>query len=137
MPRAPRVRQALRGVLGAERRHTWSVEELRDRLAEEGVRADYSTVFRAAGRLEADGELERVELGDGRAHFEVRGEDHHEHLSCSSCGAVVAVPCLVVEEALASIADETGFVLSRHHLVVSGTCPACQADGARREAAPR
>lgn len=129
MPRAPRVQQALRGVLDAEQRHTWSVEELRDRLAEEGVRADYSTVFRAVGRLEDEGELERVELLDGRAHFEVRGDDHHDHLSCGSCGRVVPVPCLLVADALAGIARETGFRLSRHSLVMSGTCPACREAG--------
>lgn len=113
-------------MMTTEIRHDWSIEELRERLFEDGIRADYSTVFRAVARLAEEGELERVELWDGRAHFEVRGDAHHDHLSCDQCAAVVAVPCVLVEEALSRISAETGFVLKRHSLVMSGTCSRCQ-----------
>jgi len=130
MPRAPRVQHALRSVLDDEDRHDWSVDELRERLADAGLSADYSTVFRAVGRLAESGVVDRVVLPDGRAHYELR-RTHHDHISCDRCGAVVPIPCVIVGEVLERIADETGYTVHHHDLVVAGVCPACREDSRR------
>lgn len=109
----------------AESHHAWTLEELRSGLSLAGVTADFSTVFRAVAKLEAEGAVGRLELDDGRTHFELRG-DHHDHLRCLVCGDVAAVPCGLLDSSLVAIARATGFKVSDHHLVLTGTCARCE-----------
>ncbi len=129
MPRPSPVRDALAELVAASGRHDWTIEELAGALAERKLAADFSTVFRALARLEADGAVRRVELGDGRARYEAAGE-HHEHVRCEKCGTVGGVPGCVVGAALPRVAEATGFRLTGHQLLFSGVCPEC-AEGRR------
>ena len=86
--------------------------------------ADYSTVFRAASSLEKVGLIHRIDLGDGKVHYE-RAEEHHEHIRCDSCGRVVEVPGCVLENASAEVTSSTGFKVTSHQLLFSGVCPDC------------
>jgi Fur family ferric uptake transcriptional regulator len=92
-------------------------------------------VFRALTRLEEEGAVERVELDDGKARYEVAGE-HHEHIRCEGCGSIAPVPCGLVGEVLPAVQRRTGYEISSHRLVLSGRCPACSraatAGGAKR-----
>lgn len=109
--------------------HVWTLEDLADGLADGGISADFSSVFRATTRLEADGVIARVELDDGKARFELSGR-HHDHLQCSRCGSLVAVPCHVAESVVAQVEKATGFAMTGHRLVLTGVCPRCQASAA-------
>ncbi|MCL4414902.1 MAG: Fur family transcriptional regulator [Acidimicrobiales bacterium] len=137
MGRRPRIPAALEELLRSGGRHAWSLEELHEGLVASGVAADFSSVFRAAAKLESDGVLQRVELGDGRARFEmapcssaVSGhEGHHDHVRCEACGAVVPVSCGVVSPAVSAIEAATGFAIGGHSLVLTGTCRECRGDG--------
>lgn len=111
-------------LLVASGRHDWSIEDLVAGLAERGVEADFSTVFRALTRLESDGAARRVVLGDGKARYEAAGE-HHEHIRCERCGTVGEVPGCVVSDALPRVQRATGFRLTGHQVVFSGLCPRC------------
>jgi len=106
-------------------RHGWSLGDLRDRLAGKGMEVDYSTVLRAMERLADDQLVERVDLLDGHVHYE-RRQAHHDHLACERCGAVVAIPCVLVERLLSSTEQDTGFEILDHRLVVTGRCPRCR-----------
>ncbi len=105
--------------------HTWSLEELHFELGTAGVKSDFSSVFRAMAKLEMEGQVRRVELDDGRTHFEMTSE-HHDHLRCSRCGEVAAVPCGPVAAAIEQMEALTGFAISDHRLVLTGTCLRCQ-----------
>jgi Fur family ferric uptake transcriptional regulator len=105
--------------------HAWTLEELADGLADDGVAADFSSVFRAATRLEADGIIDRVDLDDGKARFELAGR-HHDHLQCAVCGRLVAVPCHVAQSVVAQVEQATGFTMTGHRLVLTGLCPQCR-----------
>ncbi|MCW2968132.1 MAG: Fur family transcriptional regulator, ferric uptake regulator [Solirubrobacteraceae bacterium] len=124
MPRPSPVRDAIADLLAASERHDWSIEDLIAALAERGVEADFSTVFRALPRLESDGVVRRVELGDGKARYEAAGA-HHEHVRCERCGAVGEVPGCVVDAAVPRVQKLTGFRVTGHQLLFSGVCPAC------------
>jgi Fur family ferric uptake transcriptional regulator len=93
-------------------------------LRDRGLKADFSSVFRALGRLEEEGAVERLELDDGKARYEAAG-DHHEHIRCEDCGSVTPVPCGLVREVLPAVQRRTGYEISSHRLVLSGRCPAC------------
>lgn len=128
MPRPSPVRDAIAMLLERGDRHDWSIEDLLAELRDCGVGADFSTVFRAVARLEGDGAVRRVELGDGKARYEAAG-DHHEHVRCERCGAVGEVPGCVVDEALPRVQQATGFTVTGHQLLFSGLCPECSAGG--------
>jgi Fe2+ or Zn2+ uptake regulation protein len=76
------------------------------------------------GQLERQGLLDRVDLGDGRARFEVR-EDHHEHIRCESCGRIAEVPLCVLDDATAQVQTTTGFRVTSHRVVFGGLCADC------------
>jgi Fur family transcriptional regulator, ferric uptake regulator len=124
MARPSPVRDALAAVFAAHERHDWSMEDLQAAVRERGLDADFSSVFRAVSRLEADAQIRRVQLGDGKARYEAAGA-HHEHVRCDSCGAVGAVPGCVVDAALPRVEALTGFRVTGHQLLFSGTCPDC------------
>lgn len=124
MPRPSPVRDAVAALIEAGGRHDWSIEDLTAALGERGVPANFSTVFRAVERLEADGAARRVDLGDGKARYEAAGE-HHEHVRCERCGTVGEVPGCVVGDAVPAVQRATGFRVTGHQLLFSGVCPQC------------
>jgi Fe2+ or Zn2+ uptake regulation protein len=117
-------------VLVEESRHDWTIEELRDALSDRGVTADFSSVFRALRHLEGEGDVLRIDLGDGKARFERTGE-HHEHVRCERCGAVAAVPGCLVESSAPAVERRTGFEITGHRLLFAGICPKCRKRGGR------
>jgi Fe2+ or Zn2+ uptake regulation protein len=126
MPRPSPVHDALATILTDQKGHGRSLEELTALVRAQGVEADFSSVFRAAQRLEREGKARKVELGDGKARYEAPG-DHHDHLVCDSCGSVEAVPRCPVKTDTRLLEQRTGYRIRRHHLVFSGLCPACAA----------
>lgn len=107
------------------RRHDWSIEDLHAAVLARGRSADFSSVFRAVMRLESEGAIRRVSLGDDRPHFEVSGH-HHDHVRCESCGAVSPLPECVLQRAESRVERGTGFAITGHRLVFSGLCPSCR-----------
>ena len=111
--------------------HAWTLENLHSALAERGANGDFSSIFRAAEKLVAEGTLWKVMLDDGRARFELVAA-HHDHLHCTACDELVPVPCVIERTASAALEAETGVTISEHHIVFSGLCPNCRADRAPR-----
>jgi len=130
MPRPSPVRDALRQVFSSREHQALSLEELLEKVRSAIGAGDYSTVFRAVGVLEDEKVVQRVDLGDGLARYESRGE-HHEHVRCECCGRVAEVPGCVLEGAAKEIEATTGYRLGGHSLVFTGTCPDCSAIAAR------
>lgn len=126
MARPSPVSDRVRTLFETETKHLWSIDELHLAVVESLGAADYSTVFRAVSGMEKDGLIQRIDLGDGKVHYEI-SEDHHEHIRCDSCGRVVEVPGCVLDNASASVNSSTGFVVTSHQLLFTGLCPECAA----------
>lgn len=124
MPRPSPVTDEVRRLFSSDERHAWSLEELLASVRSSLGAADYSSVFRAVSTLERDGVLDRIDLGDGRARFEMR-EDHHEHIRCERCGRVAEVPVCVLDDASAQVRKLTGFEVTSHRVVFGGLCAEC------------
>lgn len=124
MPRPSPVTDEVRRLLDTHDRHAWSIEELHQAVRSSLGSADYSSVFRAVSMLQRQGVLERIDLGDGRARFELR-EDHHEHIRCESCGRIEEVPGCVLDDASAQVQSLTGFKVTNHTVVFGGLCRNC------------
>jgi len=126
MARPSPVTDQVRQLFATDGPHLWSIDELHEAVVRQLGAADYSTVFRAVSSLERSGAVKRIDLGDGKVHFELT-DKHHEHIRCDSCGRVVEVPGCVLEDAAASVKGSTGFVVTSHQLLFTGVCPECAA----------
>lgn len=131
MSRKARISAALVGLMQAGRRHAWTLEELHEELTRRGQAADFSSVFRAAEKLAAAGAVRKLLLEDGRARFELVAA-HHDHLYCTRCHQLVAVPCLIEPGDFAALERETGVTVLDHHVILNGICRSCrEQDGGR------
>ena len=128
MARPSHVRDAVTELVARSDRHGWTLEEAHRALASKGIEADQSSVFRALVHLVEGGELERVELGDGRARFEPPS-GHHEHIVCSACGQVAEIPGCLIDRAVPEVERRTGFSVTGHSLTFSGRCSDCAEAG--------
>jgi Fur family ferric uptake transcriptional regulator len=126
MARKPVVSTALLALMNERHHHAWTLEDLHRALSEREVAADFSSIFRAAEKLAADGALRKLTLDDGRARFEL-SEAHHDHLHCTRCGELVPVPCVFGPGNFAALEREAGIAILDHHLVLSGICRDCRA----------
>lgn len=92
-----------------------------------------SSVYRNLSVLEAAGVVTRIVGNDEFGRFEL-AEDligHHHHLLCEECGAMldVTVPPAIekqLDEALAKLAESSGFTLHHHRLDLVGRCAKCK-----------
>jgi Fe2+ or Zn2+ uptake regulation protein len=124
LPRPSPVTDEVRRLFETQERHAWSIDELLASVRSSLGSADYSSVFRAVSQFERDGVLDKIDLGDGKARFEVR-EDHHEHIRCERCGRVAEVPGCVLDDATAQVRSLTGFKVTSHRVVFGGVCREC------------
>jgi Fe2+ or Zn2+ uptake regulation protein len=124
MPRPSPVTDAVRSLFEDGDRHAWSIDELHEAVRSGRGGADYSTVFRAVAALERDGVIDRIEVGGGKAHYELH-DAHHDHVRCNSCGRLAEVPGCVLAAETVAVQRATGFRVTSHQLVFTGLCPDC------------
>jgi Fe2+ or Zn2+ uptake regulation protein len=134
MARKARVSAAMVALMTGGERHAWTLEELHSALAQQGHATDFSSVFRAAEKLAADGRARKVALDDGRTRFELVGA-HHDHLYCTRCHELVPVPCLIEHERFVAVERATGAAILDHHVVLHGVCRDCRGAGPESGAA--
>ncbi len=125
MARKPRISSAITALMEGSERHAWTLEELHGDLARSGTKTDFSSVFRAADKLVAEGTIRKLLLDDGRARFELASA-HHDHLLCTRCDELVPVPCLISPRAFAALEARAGVAIAAHHVVLSGLCSDCR-----------
>jgi Fur family ferric uptake transcriptional regulator len=104
-----------------------STEELYLRLREQHPHIGYATVHRTLKLFAECGIAEPRHFGDGQTRYESRdGEEHHDHLICTDCGAIVEFENSQIEALQESVARQHGFRIVRHRLELYGRCRACQ-----------
>lgn len=130
MARKPRISIAIAKLMTRNEHHAWTLEDLHAGLAQTGIVTDFSSVFRAAEKLVAEGGVRKLQVEDGRTYFE-RASAHHDHLHCSRCGELVAIPCVVPRRTLAALESKTGVAITAHQVSFVGLCANCRtaADG--------
>ena len=75
-----------------------------------------ATVYRTVRLFEEASILERHDFGDGRARYEERPADHHDHLIDVQSGRVVEFQNAAIEELQHRVAQELGYKLVGHRL---------------------
>jgi Fur family ferric uptake transcriptional regulator len=119
-------RQSILNIM-VRRAHPLSIREIFAEL-QPGA-CDLATVYRSMHLLEDMGLVKRVDFGDGAARFELLAEgadEHHHHLICKRCTAVVEIGECFTSEVEQRIAAQNGFTAVTHRLEFFGICPRCQ-----------
>ena len=107
-----------------------STEELYLRLREQHPHIGYATVHRTLKLFAECGIAEPRHFGDGQTRYESSAEEeHHDHLICTACGAIVEFENPQIEALQESVACQHGFRIVRHRLELYGCCDACQRQG--------
>lgn len=102
--------------------HHMSAEEVYKALIEQGEDVGLATVYRVLTQFEQAGIVERHNFENNLSVFEITQEEHHDHLVCDICGKIVEFRNAIIEEQQLKVAEEFGFTLSGHSLVLYGIC---------------
>lgn len=87
-----------------------------------------ATVYRTLSLLVEGGFLDMLELGGDTKRYEhILGREHHDHLMCARCGAVVEFQEPRIEALQEEVATRHGFKIASHSLRIFGTCRKCVA----------
>lgn len=111
----------------AEPRHQ-SAEDVYKTLLSQDIDIGLATVYRVLTQFEQAGILTRSQFDGTRAVFEINDGDHHDHLICTSCGSVVEFTEPEIEKRQYEIAEEHGYTLESHTMMLYGICASCNKD---------
>lgn len=101
-------------------------DELFFRLRAKGSKVSRASVYRTIPLLVEGGFIEEVERVDKHAHYErIVGLQHHDHMICMKCGAVIEFFSAPLEELQDDLCLQHRFTKLRHRLEIFGVCPAC------------
>ncbi|MCB5196253.1 ferric iron uptake transcriptional regulator [Deefgea salmonis] len=106
-------------------RHLTAEDVYRMLLVEE-IDVGLATVYRVLTQFEQAGILERHHFETGKAVFELKQEEHHDHLVCVKCGAVEEFFDPEIEARQDAIALKHGFEIQDHEMYIYGICNPCQ-----------
>ncbi|HLY59080.1 MAG TPA: Fur family transcriptional regulator [Stellaceae bacterium] len=92
------------------------VEAVHHRATVVDPRISIATVYRTVRLFEEANILDRHDFGDGRARYEERLPEHHDHLIDVQSGRVVEFKNEVIEDLQRRIATDLGYRLVGHRL---------------------
>ena len=101
----------------AKQRHL-SAEDIYKDLLKAGEDIGLATVYRVLTQFEAAGLVTRHNFEGGHSVFELDDGDHHDHMVCVETGEVVEFVSEEIERLQHAIAEEFGFELLDHSLVL-------------------
>lgn len=105
----------------SEKRHM-SAEDIYRTLLNGGEEIGLATIYRVLTQFEGAGLVIRHHFETGQAVFELERGSHHDHLICVKCGKIVEFVDASIEAKQKEIAEEKGFRISDHSLVIYGVC---------------
>ena len=122
----PERLEVLRAIFGRERH--FAVEDLVRDLHRRGHAVSRATIYRTLTLLSEVGLIREAVRGSGFTHYEhVHGADHHDHLLCVRCGAVVEFVSSEIERLQEEVCSRHGFTPFSHAHQINGLCRKCRA----------
>ena len=103
-----------------------SSEELYDAVKAKEPGIGQATVYRTLKLLSEAGIANEVFFGDGLSRYEPNREDeHHDHIVCTACLRQVEFHDPAIEDLQVRQAENHGFILQSHRMVLYGLCEDC------------
>ncbi|GAB4177943.1 MAG: ferric iron uptake transcriptional regulator [Rhodocyclaceae bacterium] len=99
-----------------------SAEEVYRALSGEGVDVGLATIYRVLTQFEQAGLLERHYFESGKAAFELKAVQHHDHIICMQCGRVEEFFDSGIESRQQKAAASRGFTVRDHALYLYCDC---------------
>ncbi|HEO63843.1 MAG TPA: transcriptional repressor [Candidatus Omnitrophica bacterium] len=131
-------RQALLDVLSRTDKHM-SADEIYFALNKYYPNTGLATIYRNLEMLFRMGLVSKLNFGDGRSRYEIirgpQGVNHHHHLVCTGCGAVIDYADFINEEVellnktQKALSKKYGFNITDHFIQFSGLCGRCKDKG--------
>jgi len=118
-------RQAILDMINRFDKH-WDADEVAYALKEEGISIGIATVYRGLAALAEQGLVESIQLAD-KKRYERADKAHHDHLVCNDCGSIEEFCNPEIETLQDKVAEERGFKIQGHQLLLFGLCKVCRA----------
>jgi Fur family ferric uptake transcriptional regulator len=126
----------LREIFSAH--YHFEADELLFKMKEKKVKISRATIYRTLELLVKSGMVRRVHLGEDHYHYEyVTGNSHHDHLVCTTCGAVIEFHDPALEQRQREICARKKFTPTYHNLQILGVCDNCRRKGEQPDAPDR
>jgi Fur family ferric uptake transcriptional regulator len=106
------------------------------RVREQDPRVSVATVYRTMKLLAECGLAVARQFGDGQTRYEPASRRHgeaHDHLICTSCGAIVEFESERISELQLKVARRHGFEIERRRVELYGRCADCRRPGGTHE----
>ena len=104
-----------------------STEELYLKLKESMPGIGFATVYRTLKLFAESGIAREIQFGDGQTRYEhLHAGEHHDHLVCTRCGAIMEFENETIEKLQAEVARNHGFTIMNHKLELYGICAKCK-----------
>jgi Fur family ferric uptake transcriptional regulator len=98
-------------------------------LKEKDIKISTATVYRTLDKLEKEGVLKKMNLGDGLGacyqYMQNSECTQHFHLKCVECGELIHLSCQFLSEMEKHIFKEHAFTISASRTVIYGKCAKC------------
>ena len=98
--------------------HHLSAEDVYKQLLESGEDVGLATVYRVLTQFESAGLVSRHNFESGHSVFELAKSQHHDHMVCVDTGEVIEFVDEVIEKRQRQLAEERGFEIVDHSLVL-------------------
>ena len=98
--------------------HHMSAEDVYKYLMDSEDSVGLATVYRVLTQFEAAGIVSRHNFDDGHSVYELASDEHHDHMVDVDTGQVIEFVNQRIEDLQTRIAEEHGFELVDHELVL-------------------
>ncbi len=105
-----------------------SAEDIYRMMLERDEDIGVATIYRVLTQCEQAGLVSRLQFEGGKAVFEVAEDKHHDHIVCVKCGHVEEFHDETIEARQREIANEAGFEMDDHSMVLYGLCKSCRSN---------
>ncbi|MHC5011620.1 MAG: Fur family transcriptional regulator [Planctomycetota bacterium] len=121
-------RQMVKAALG--HRGHFTAEDLYRDLTRSGEAVSMATVYRGLRLLEEASIVAGHDFADGQRRYErALLREHHDHMVCIDCRAVIEFQNERIEQLQEQIAEESGFEIEDHTLTLFVSCNAWRDTG--------
>lgn len=117
-------RQAVLEVLTGSADHPTAADIL-DRVRRRLPGIGAATVYRALALLVDTGAATELRLGEHTSRYDAN-TGRHDHLVCDRCGQTRDVDAAVPATVSETLADRSGYLITRYDLQFRGLCPDCR-----------
>jgi len=111
-------RKRILEVLESQRNKHLTADDIYRCLVEAKEEIGLATVYRVLNQFEAAGLVEKHNFESGQAYYELDSGVHHDHMVCVESGKVIEFISPEIEAAQKKIADEHGYDIEDHSLVI-------------------